>query len=249
MGRGNFSYRIRSRTVFGRIVHDSSDLYHAHTLERPKESRGDLNAKVRVGAIAAMLLAANMAMMGYSHVQSMPLRQGLDGFPKEFNGWTSAELPPLTAKEREVLKADDYLWRTYQKDGVSVALFVVYYESQRSGDALHSPKNCLPGGGWEPVSSGTLPVHAEKPFYVNHYEIAKSGQQQDILYWYQANKRVFASEYMGKIYLVLDAFLKHRTDGALVRISTARNGNDRNLQSSLEFASQLPNILPRFLPQ
>jgi EpsI family protein len=80
--------------------------------------------------------------------------------------------------------------------------------------------------------------------------VAKSGQQQDILYWYQANKRVFASEYAGKIYLVLDAFLKHRTDGALIRVSVDRNGNDdRNLQKALEFTARLPGILPNFLPQ
>jgi EpsI family protein len=197
-----------------------------------------------------MLLGANLAMMGYAHVRSMPLRQEFNGFPREFNGWTSTELPPLTPREREVLKADDYLFRTYHKDGASVALFVIYYESQRSGDALHSPKNCLPGAGWEAVKSGTLPVHAENTFYVNHYEVEKSGQQQDILYWYQANKRVFASEYVGKIYLVLDAFLKHRTDGALIRVSVDRNGNDdRHLQNAVEFAAQLPSILPRFLPQ
>jgi EpsI family protein len=203
-----------------------------------------------VAIIVAMLLGANLAMMGYAHVRSMPLRQELDGFPRQFNGWTSTELPPLTAREREVLKADDYLFRTYRKDGVSVVLFVIYYESQRSGDALHSPKNCLPGAGWEPVKSGTLPVQSEKTFYANHYEVAKSGQEQDILYWYQANKRVFASEYMGKIYLVLDAFLKHRTDGALIRVSVDRNGNDdRHLQKALEFAGELPSILPSFLPQ
>jgi EpsI family protein len=197
-----------------------------------------------------MLLGANLAMMGYAHVRSMPLRQELDEFPREFNGWTSTELPSLTAREREVLKADDYLFRTYHKDGASVVLFVIYYESQRSGDALHSPKNCLPGAGWEPVKAGTLPVHWRETFYVNHYEVAKSGQQQDVLYWYQANKRVFASEYMGKIYLVLDAFLKHRTDGALIRVSVDRNGNDdRHLQNALEFAAQLPSILPSFLPQ
>ena len=66
----------------------------------------------------------------------------------------------------------------------------------------------------------------------------------------QANKRVFASEYMGKIYLVLDAFLKHRTDGALIRVSVDRNGDDnRHLEDALEFAAQLPGILPKFLPQ
>jgi hypothetical protein len=68
-----------------------------------------LSAKIRVAIIVAMLLGANLAMMGYAHVRSMPLRQELDGFPRQFNAWTSTELPPLTAREREVLKADDYL--------------------------------------------------------------------------------------------------------------------------------------------
>jgi hypothetical protein len=63
-----------------------------------------LSAKIRVAIIVAMLLGANLAMMGYAHVRSMPLRQELDGFPRQFNAWTSTELPPLTAREREVLK-------------------------------------------------------------------------------------------------------------------------------------------------
>jgi hypothetical protein len=55
---------------------------------------------------------------------------------------------------------------------------------------------------------------------------------------------------MGKIYLVLDAFLKHRTDGALIRVSVDRNGDDNHhLESAQEFAAQLPSILPKFLPQ
>jgi EpsI family protein len=250
MGRRNFPYSIRNRTVSGGIVNDRVDLDADDSLGPAPQGCDNLNAKLRVAIVIAILLLANLAMMSYAHVNSMPLRQELDGFPRQFDGWTSGELPPLTAREREVLKADDYLLRTYHKDGVSVALFVIYYESQRSGDALHSPKNCLPGAGWEPVKSGMLPVHSDKTFYVNHYEVAKSGQQQDILYWYQANKRIFASEYMGKIYLVLDAFLKHRTDGALIRVSVDRNGDDnRHLESAQEFAAQLPSILPKFLPQ
>lgn len=209
-----------------------------------------MNAKIRIAVIVVMLLGANLAMIGYAHVRSVPTRQGLDAFPTQFDGWSSVDMPPLTPREKEVLKADDYLWRSYQKNGVSVGLFIIYYQSQRSGDAVHSPKNCLPGAGWEAVTSGTVPIQAEKTFWVNHYRVAKNGQQQDILYWYQANSRVFASEYAGKIYLVLDALMKNRTDGALIRVSVDRSGNDgQHLQDAEQFAAQLPGILPSFLPQ
>ena len=52
--------------------------------------------------------------------------------------------------------------------------------------------------------------------------IEKDGVQQDVLYWYQAHGRTFASEYLGKFYLAWDGITKGRTDGALIRITAAR---------------------------
>jgi EpsI family protein len=214
----------------------------------------NLNSQIRLGIILVMLVGANFAQSGFFRSNAMPLRRDLGQFPMKVGDWIGLGLPPLTAREQEVLKADDYLWRAYSGEGVQAGLFVVYYESQRSGDAIHSPKNCLPGAGWEPVYSETLriqrPGQSDKSFAANHYRVAKNGQEQDILYWYQANERTFSSEYMGKFYLVYDALTKHRTDGAMIRISVMHTGKDDHaLQAAKDFASQLSAVLPDFLPQ
>jgi EpsI family protein len=137
--------------------------------------------------------------------------------------------------------------------GAEVELFVVYYSAQRSGDALHSPRNCLPGAGWEPVSSGFLEISNPTPagsfFPANHYVIEKDGVRQDVLYWYQAHGREFASEYLGKIYLAWDGITRGRTDGALVRITAVHApGNTGTLPVMVSFAQDLSSVLPQFLP-
>ena len=103
-----------------------------------------------------------------------------------------------------------------------------YYGSQRSGATYHSPKNCLPGGGWVFRSndrvSGVIPGRPEAE--VNRVVIEKGFDRQLILYWYQDRGRIVASEYAAKGYLILDATTHNRTDGALVRISTPIVGTE-----------------------
>ena len=57
-----------------------------------------------------------------------------------------------------MLRADDALNRTYVSQDQAATLFVAYFGSQRAGVNPHSPKNCLPGAGWLPLTAGTLAV-------------------------------------------------------------------------------------------
>jgi EpsI family protein len=190
-----------------------------------------------------------------SHGHPVPARSDFEAFPLQLADWSGRDLPDLDDQTKRVLSADNYLLRDYRNNIASaqVNLFIVYYRSQRSGDALHSPKNCLPGAGWEPVSSGSIrisnPAVPGSDFQANHYIIEKDGVQQDVLYWYQAHGRRFASEYLGKIYLVWDGITKGRTDGALIRITAVRTpGNRQNLQEMVRFAQEIVPVLPGFLP-
>jgi EpsI family protein len=190
-----------------------------------------------------------------SHTQSAPPAVNLAVFPTQLAEWSGRDLPDMTANEKRALAADSNLLREYHRytDDASVVLFVAYYGSQRSGDAIHSPKNCLPGAGWTPVFSEVVrvqnPSAAGSSFTANHYVIEKDGVQQDVLYWYQAHGRRFASEYVGKIYLAWDAATKGRTDGALIRITTSRTAESRrSFENMLEFAGELTPLLSRVLP-
>jgi EpsI family protein len=87
---------------------------------------------------------------------------------------------------------------------------------------MHSPKNCLPGSGWEiwKYDSAWIQTNTGK-VKINKYSIENSGQRSLVFYWYQSKSRIIASEYLGKILLVQDALMDGRTAGSIVRIIVA----------------------------
>jgi EpsI family protein len=97
-----------------------------------------------------------------------------------------------------------------------------YYGSQRQGDTIHSPQNCLPGAGWEPVSEGRLTLPnvdgAGREVTINRYVIQKGLDQTVVLYWYHGRGRVVANEYLSRALLIRDALVTNRTNGSLVRV-------------------------------
>lgn len=213
-----------------------------------------MSVTTRIGLLVVVLAISNIGIRSVSHGRAVPLRQDLATLPQQIGPWEGRNLPDLPAGEKDVLKADDYLTRAYMTNRSQIGLFIAYYRSQQSGDALHSPKNCLPGSGWEPVRSEVIRIpNGAKPgsyFVANHYLVQKDEMQQDVIYWYQANQRIFASEYWGKIYLVTDALTKNRTDGAIIRLSAYRLSKDdnQNLETMRHFAEQLSAALPQVLP-
>ena len=134
-------------------------------------------------------------------------------FPMTIGPWRAVVDPPLEKDILEVLGVDDYLSRVYyQPNGAAVGLYMGFYDSQRQGDTIHSPLNCLPGAGWEPVSEGRLQDHhnadgAGRDITVNRYVVQKGLDRQLVLYWYQGHGRVVASEYWSKAYLIHDAIV------------------------------------------
>jgi len=133
-----------------------------------------------------------------------------------------------------------------------VWLYVGYYQSQRTGSTYHSPKNCLPGGGWQFVESDQVPVPVPgaESITINKVLIQKGLDKQVILYWYQDRGRVIASEYAAKGYLIWDAMTKNRTDGALVRISVpVSSTTDQAYEQGLAFLQDLWPLLHDYLPE
>jgi EpsI family protein len=178
----------------------------------------------------AMLLSTWGSLQLVSHGEPVLSKKPFSKFPLEINSrWEGKELG-LARDVLDVLKLTDYMMRVYvpvrTEQAVSgfrlpVYLYVGFYESQRTGATYHSPKNCLPGAGWQFVEAEpaivTRPGGAEVT--VNKVLIQKGLDKQVILYWYQDRGRVMASEYWAKAYLIWDAMTMHRTDGSLVRIS------------------------------
>jgi EpsI family protein len=168
----------------------------------------------------AVLLTATLALSAWSERRiSQPLSIPLDRIPAEIGGWTESRNLTMDPGSLRSLDATSYLLRLYKNDTRQLELFVAYYAEQRAGESMHSPKHCLPGGGWEiwKQESAFVPVGGH-PVPVNKYSIQNVGARMVILYWYQSADRIIASEYMGKLLLAKDTLLTGRTAGSIVRI-------------------------------
>jgi len=201
-------------------------------------------------AVGALLLGISL-FYGVSHGEPVPLRQPLSQLPMAMDGWQGRD-DPMAGQIVSALGVTDYVNRAYADGlGERVDLYVGYYQSQRTGETIHSPKNCLPGSGWEPVRAGrlTIPTATGRTIVVNDYLVEKGLAQYLVLYWYQAHGRVIASEYSGKAWLVFDAITRNRTDEALVRILTStKSGEDQARAAALQFVQTLYPRLNRFIP-
>ena len=114
----------------------------------------------------------------------------------------------------------DYVFRTFGPDSATAfSLYVGYYQRQAAGKSIHSPRNCLPGAGWQTVESGKAVVDAGgTPVTVNRYILANGSSQALVYYWYQGRGRVAHNEYTVKWDLLRDAIARGRSEEALVRI-------------------------------
>jgi len=170
----------------------------------------------------------------------------LQSIPARIDGWTQTGDETLAGDVLEKLKPTSYLLRSYSKEGSPLGLFVVFYAAQRNGDAVHSPKHCFPGSGWEIWRKELLPLPAARTnFEVNHYSISNAGQKLAVLYWYQSRKRIIANEYNGKLLLMKDALLEGHTSGALVRITMPDQPGYP--QKAITFASEIQAAVNRCL--
>jgi EpsI family protein len=177
---------------------------------------------------ACVLAGALVLLEAANRREPVSLRRPLREIPVELGDWQGND-EPLEQRIVEAVGVDEYLNRRYRnKDGRQVEIYVGYYGSQRTGETIHSPKNCLPGAGWQPVRAGHLAIDTPggAPIVVNEYLIEKGLERVLSLYWYQGRGRVVASEYEAKFWMVLDAMTRNRTDGALVRILTSAKDGD-----------------------
>ena len=169
---------------------------------------------------AVVLLIGVVLTASVRDTRSMALRAPLTSVPDTLLalGSVALTLPP---EELRVNGASDYLLRAYvdTTGAEKFGLYVGYYPRQGQGRTIHSPKNCLPCGGWEPVSHEivTVPV-AGGVVPVNRYVIAREGARAVVYYWYQGRQRVAADEYQVKWDLLRDAALESRSEEALVRL-------------------------------
>jgi EpsI family protein len=216
----------------------------------------------RFWLVILLLAVTAFVLQSRGDADFVPASQPLSQMPEQLDGLTSQDIP-LTDDTLAVLGKGDFLNRVYVAPQVPanglatkaapISLFIGYFPSQRTGQTMHSPQNCLPGAGWtfDSQKYSSLQDINGKNYKVGEYVISNGEIKQFVIYWYQAHGRSIPNEYKAKLYMIADAIRMNRTDGALVRVITQVLPSE-SLESARERATQFtrqmaPN-LPRFIP-
>lgn len=205
--------------------------------------------------VVSLILVAGSVLIGQaSRAEPVLLRQPLDALPLQIGGWRGIPAPPFEPRIVRVLGVDEYVHRSYASADAMASLYIGYYQSQRQGDTMHSPLNCMPGSGWEPMDKERLAIDfaddgGVRKAVVNRLTIRKGADRQTVLYWYQSRGRIVASEYTSKLYTIFDAIRSHRTDGAMVRVIVPIAGDElRSVRDAVAFSQSLYPHLRTYLP-
>ena len=241
-----------------KIGSDSRKLSEVFALELPDNSAlkfraVHLDARHITVTVIAIALAVIIGLVN-EREEIIPDRESLAGFPLAVDDWRG-QRGTIEKVVLDELRLDDYLMADYvSENGDVVNYYVAYYKTQRSGQAAHSPKSCIPGGGWKIKNFSTRPgviLSADSESNINRLLISKGEQAQLVYYWFPQRGRVITNEYMVKWYLFWDALTLNRTDGALVRLTTSVSpGEDISKADErlVNFASQVQPLMQKYLP-
>jgi EpsI family protein len=181
---------------------------------------------LRVWSPAALLAVGALLTVGVDHQRSMPLSMPLDtAMPLEVEGFRGTDIE-ISAAEQRVAGMTSYVMRIFSADAADTDLlaaafsvYVGYYDQQMQGRTIHSPKNCLPGSGWDAlIAQPAVIATAAGRVQVNRYLLRRDQEKALVLFGYQGRGRIESNEYAVKWDLLRDAALMRRSDEALVRV-------------------------------
>ncbi|HEX5385181.1 MAG TPA: EpsI family protein [Gemmatimonadales bacterium] len=202
--------------------------------------------------VPALLFGLGCLMLGVGaeRQSATPLAEPLSALPRSLEGYHGADLA-IAEDEQQVAGMSSFVYRAFARDSVpAFTVYVGYYARQVQGQTIHSPKNCLPGAGWEVVASSVVPLATSAgPVKVNRYLLANHGHRALVYYWYQGRGRVEANEYRVKLELLRDAALRGRTEEALVRVVVPLGEAHADAQSlgarvSAALVPEIAQVLP-----
>ena len=247
--------------VLNRIGHESGTWRQLFGVEFPAASPRDARIQSRtlphsfIGACGVLLAFVAVSIFIPRPTEVFPPRSSFIEFPMTFGPW-SGRRDSLEGIYQDALKLDDYLLANYtQAGGSPINLYIAYYNSQRKGEAVHSPRSCLPGGGWQLRDFDQRTLNkvsiGGRPLRVNRTIIELGNQRQLVYYWFQQRGRVVTNEFMVKWFLFWDALTRHRTDGALVRLIIALPAASSEAdadQRLTDLASRIAPTLTHYVP-
>lgn len=215
-----------------------------------------MSSSSRIIIILALFVSTFVGTTIVGKVNEVPIKKPLISFPDQIGEWRRISQRELADNVITLLGVNDYIECNYQSaDGLIVNLYVSYFTAVGVTGEYHSPRNCLPGGGWQIANVSPLPLHVVnqeggQDVTVRSMMVQNGGESQRTLYWFQNRGRIIDSEYWEKFYLVWDAIFKQRRDGSFVRImypwhAGVAGQTDKKVE---EFAARVIAILEEYIP-
>ena len=205
--------------------------------------------------IAILLMVATLGIArSIDFREKVPIKKPFSEFPLSMAEWQGTR-QTMEQQFVEALHFTEYIMVNYRNPlGQEIDFYVAYYASQRKGETTHSPETCLPGSGWNFEQSGMalIPVGKDRPMAVNRAFMEKSGSRQLLYFWFPQRGRILTNLPQVKLYSFWDALVRHRTDGALVRIITPIYNTEPVAQAETRlqgFTQKIAPVLERFLPE
>ena len=208
----------------------------------------------RIVITIILLLGAAATNYALSRPETEQPRRSLNEFPKVIGDWKAVNEQTIDEPSMAVLLVDDYIMRSYvNHKGESIGLYLGYFKFQREGKQVHSPRQCLPGGGWKITENKVQSLKlknqnsAEAP--INYYRMQYGDHKELFLWWYHGRGRIYANEYLNKLLLIWDAITMRRTDGALVRVNMVVKDNvEYSLNTQTDFINLFLPLLSEYIP-
>jgi exosortase D (VPLPA-CTERM-specific) len=218
--------------------------------------------KLSAPVVAATLLLAGFAAVAFAlpaNGQTHPARAAFIEFPLRLDGGWRGRMDYLDSDVLAALQVDDHFIASYSRAGEPwVNFYAAYYASQSGGQSSHSPRTCIPGGGWEISELAAVEIAADAraaerfgPVHVNRAVIQKGDQRQLVYYWFSQRGRTLTSELAVKWYILFDSVTRDRSDGALVRLVTPVLASEQIAQAEhrlLDFVAAAGPRLSRYVP-
>jgi EpsI family protein len=204
-------------------------------------------------AISIMLISS-ISLIYFKNSEDKLINKSLSDFPATISQWQGTK-SRFDENVYDILGVDDsILYNYYNEKRETIQLYIGYYQSQREGEIIHSPKNCMPGSGWDIIDNTLLALNLEnhdgEPIKIIKLKLHNGINSQIAFYWFHSRGRIINSEYAQKIYLVWDSITRNRTDGSFVRLlSPITDGNEaQTIERLKEFSEQIIPLLNDFIP-
>ena len=182
---------------------------------------------------------------------TVPVSKPLAEFPSVCREWRMTSQTRFSDNILNILMPTDYLSRTYEgTDGKRIALYIGYHDGGKKSGDIHSPKHCLPGSGWQQISTAHMEL-AEPLGAINLVKAVyeKGGSKELFFYWFQVQDKTLSNEYALKVSGIKNSIFLGRKDAAFIRISVPFEENEKEATTTgIDFVHDIYPLIRDFIP-